>query len=71
MKGSHDLVELFTKEIENRKLDAEVTLAGCFCTGRCNRDGVTIVIDGETYTGITKEAFNSFFEKNVLAKLDS
>ena len=51
LKGSHELVELFQKEIEDRKLDAEITLAGCFCTGKCNREGVTVVIDDVPYVG--------------------
>lgn len=37
IKGSEKLVELFQKAITNNKLDNEITLAGSFCTGRCNR----------------------------------
>lgn len=70
LKGSHDLVELFRNEVEERGLDAQITLAGCFCTGRCNREGVTVVIDDVPYTGLTKEKFHDFFEENVLNKLD-
>lgn len=69
LKGSHDLVEMFQKEIAVRKLDAEITLAGCFCTGKCNRTGVTIVIDDVPYTGITKDNFMEFFEENIQKKL--
>lgn len=69
IKGSHDLVELFQKEIEKRGLDAEITLAGCFCTGQCNRIGVTVVIDDVPYTGVTKESFDEFFAENVLSRL--
>ncbi len=68
LKGSQQLVELFQKEIETRKLDAEITLAGCFCKGLCNREGVTVVIDDVPYTGITPEKFTEFFRENVLEK---
>ena len=69
LKGSHDLVAMFQEEIKMRELDAEITLAGCFCTGKCNRTGVTIVVDDVPYIGITKENFNDFFKENILNKL--
>lgn len=69
LKGSQKLVELFTNEIETRGIDAEITLAGCFCKGLCNREGVTVVIDDVPYTGLTPEKFNDFFNENVLKKL--
>lgn len=69
LKGSHQLVERFQKEIAARKLDTEITLSGCFCTGKCNREGVTIVIDGVTHTGVTPENFDGFFETYVLLAL--
>lgn len=70
LKGSADIVELFQKEIENRNLSDKVTLAGNFCLGKCNRIGVTIQVDEEVYTGVTKEGFSEFFKDNVLAKLN-
>lgn len=69
IKGSHEIVELFKKEISDRQLDNEITLAGCFCTGQCNREGVTVVIDDVAHTGITPDKFNEFFKNNVLCKL--
>lgn len=69
IKGSHEIVEMFQKEIQQRNLDNEITLAGCFCTGQCNREGVTVVIDDVTHTGITPDKFDEFFESNVLSKL--
>ena len=69
IKGSHELVEMLQKSIAENNLEAEITLAGCFCTGRCNRDGVTIIVDDDTYVGITKENFGESFKKNVLEKI--
>lgn len=46
-----------------------MTLAGSFCTGRCNRNGVTITVDDDVYPGVTKEGFRDFFQEKVLAKL--
>ncbi len=69
IKGSPEIVELFQKAIEENKLETEITLAGSFCIGRCNRIGVTVQIDDEVHTGITKENFKEFFAQNVLEKI--
>ncbi len=69
IKGSHEIVELMKKAIEEHKLQDEITLAGSFCIGQCNRVGVTIQVDDDVFTGITKESFQEFFEKNILAKI--
>ena len=53
LKGSERLVELFQSKISELSLSDEVTLAGSFCTGRCNREGVTVIIDDEVFTGLT------------------
>ena len=66
LKGSPEIVELLQKNITEYELDDEVTLAGSFCIGKCNRSGVTVQVDDEVYTGITKENFKEFFKENVL-----
>ncbi len=67
LKGSAEIVELFQKAVEEHHLETEVTLAGSFCIGKCNRIGVTVQIDDEIYTGLTKEDFKEFFNEKVLA----
>ena len=69
LKGSEKIVVLFQKAIADNNLDAEVALAGSFCTGRCNRVGVTVTVDDEVYTGITPEGFETFFEDKVLNRI--
>lgn len=69
LKGSEKIVGLFQEAIAERKLENEVTLAGSFCTGRCNREGVTITVAGTVYTGITPENFRTFFDDKVLKKI--
>ena len=41
LKGSEKLVGLFEDALKKYDLENDVTLAGSFCTGRCNREGVT------------------------------
>ena len=70
LKGSAEIVELFKNAILEHRLDREITLAGSFCIGKCNRMGVTVQIDDDIYTGITKENFKEFFNGEVLAKIN-
>ena len=69
LKGSPEIVELLQKAVEEYNLTDEVTLAGSFCIGKCNRVGVTVQIDDEIHVGVTKENFKEFFKENVLNKL--
>lgn len=69
LKGSAEIVERLQEAVQEKHLENEITLAGSFCTGQCNRIGVTIQVDDDIYTGITPETFDDFFSKNVLAKL--
>lgn len=69
LKGAPELVELFQKAIEENHLEDLVTLSGSFCTGQCNRVGVTVTVDDEVFPGITKESFKDFFNDKILGKI--
>jgi len=69
IKGSPEIVALLQKAVEEYHLENEVTLAGSFCIGKCNRIGVTLQVDDEIYTGVTKETFKEFFSEHVLKVL--
>lgn len=66
LKGSEKIIELFQKAVAENDLQNEVTLAGSFCTGKCNRVGVTVSVEDNVYTGITPGNFNEFFKDKVL-----
>ncbi len=66
LKGSQEIVEMIQSYIEEQKLEDYVILSGSFCTGQCNREGVTIVVNDVTYTGITPETFKEFFNDKIL-----
>lgn len=70
IKGSPEIVALLQKAVEEYNLQDEVTLAGSFCIGKCNRVGVTIQVDDDIHVGITKENFKEFFNEHVLSKLE-
>ena len=69
LKGSRDIIGLMQQAIEKNHLESEITLAGSFCTGQCNRVGVTITVDDEIFTGVTRDTFTDFFNDHVLKKL--
>ena len=66
IKGSPEIVELLQKAVAEHNLEDEITLAGSFCIGKCNRVGVNVQVDDNIHTGITKENFKEFFKENVL-----
>jgi NADH:ubiquinone oxidoreductase subunit E len=69
LKGSPEIVDLLQKAVTEYHLEDKVTLAGSFCIGVCNRVGVTVQVDDDVHTGITKENFKEFFKENVLDKI--
>ena len=70
IKGSAEIVELLQKAIAEYQLEEEITLSGSFCTNKCNRVGVTILVDEEIYTGVTVEGFKEFWNEKVLKVLE-
>lgn len=70
IKGSPEIVELLQKNIAEYGLENDITLAGSFCIGKCNRIGVTVQIDDEVHIGITKDNFKEFFNENILKKFE-
>lgn len=69
LKGSPEIVELLQNAVEEYQLQNDVTLAGSFCIGKCNRVGVTVQVDDDVHVGVTKENFKEFFDEQVLRKL--
>lgn len=69
LKGTEQIISLFQQALKEYALEEEVTLAGSFCTGRCNRTGVTVTVDDTVYPGITPESFPAFFEERIAQPL--
>ncbi len=69
IKGSEAIVELFQRYVEACGLEDKIVLQGCFCRGRCNREGVTVTVGDDVFTGITKENFKEFWQTNVLPRV--
>lgn len=69
LKGAPDIVALLQEKIGQEHLENQIELCGSFCTGKCNRVGVTVTVDGEIFTGVTKEGFPEFWRAHIQPKL--
>ena len=54
IKGSPEIIELLTKAVKDSGLEDEITLAGSFCIGKCNRLGVTVQVDDVYILNLTR-----------------
>ena len=71
LKGSREIVELMEQAIAEHHLEDEVVLSGSFCTGKCNRIGVTVQVNDDTHVGVTRENFREFFKTYILDAIQS
>ena len=69
LKGSKNIVEKLQNFVEQYNLTDKLEIAGTFCLGKCNRDGVSVKIDDEVYVGVRPDDFEEFFKKNILSLL--
>lgn len=69
IKGSDKIIELFQNAIAENNIEDDIALSGSFCTGLCNREGVSITLNDEVFTGITPENFKEFFEEKILKRI--
>ncbi len=65
LRGSYDIIELLKKNIKLNNLEDKIDLKASFCLGKCT-SGVTIKVDDEIVTGVSKENFNEVFNKYIL-----
>lgn len=66
LKGAPQIVAWLQHAVEKHRLQADVTLAGSFCVGKCNRIGVTVRINDEVFTGVTPESVKELFQTHIL-----
>ncbi len=67
LRGSYEVKNTFESMISEYNLGEKITLQVAFCLGHC-KDGVTIKIDDEIVTGVTKENASDVFTEKILKK---
>lgn len=70
LKGAPEIVSMLEAAVAARGLEDELVLSGSFCTGRCNRIGVTITVNDEVHTGVTPATFDTFFREVILPAVE-
>ena len=66
LKGAPEIVRLLQKYIKDNSWEDRIALTGTLCAGRCNRDGVTVTVGDEVYTGVTPEGFDAFWNDKIV-----
>lgn len=69
LKGSYDIINLMKENIAKNNLQDKVILKATFCLGKCGVAGVSIKVDDQIITGVTKDNFDEIFNKYVLSKI--
>ncbi len=69
LKGSEEIVNLLEQYVQNNKLEDKIALVGCFCAGKCNRIGVTVIVNDNVYAGITPENFGEFWTDKIMSEV--
>ncbi len=64
LKGAYDVINEFRRLLGEHSLTEEFELKACFCLGRC-QDGVSLLLDDELYTSITKDTVEKFFDEQI------
>ena len=71
LKGAPEIVELLEEAVKKNDLEDEIVLSGSFCTGRCNRVGVTVTVNETVYTGITRDGFRDFWNDIIMKAVEN
>lgn len=69
LKGSYEIIELMKKAMKEHQLEDKITLKATFCLGKCGVAGVSIKVDEQIITGVSKENFANIFQEHILDKL--
>ncbi len=65
LKGAPKIVEMLENIIKTNNLENKIDICGSFCVGKCNRVGVTIIVNDTPYVGITPETFADFWNTRI------
>ncbi|HEY3314556.1 MAG TPA: [FeFe] hydrogenase, group A [Bacillota bacterium] len=64
LRGSYDVLQAFTRLIEQKDLGGRVRLKATFCLEHCDQ-GVSVKVDGKVITGVTPATAEKVFEEKI------
>ncbi|MBH1939484.1 (2Fe-2S) ferredoxin domain-containing protein [Mobilitalea sibirica] len=68
VNGSYNVVQTFQQMIEEYSLHDKVDFKAYFCMKECQKNGVSVSVDGTTYRIETVEA-GLFFKETILKRV--
>jgi len=68
LKGSQEIVDIYCRLIKEHSLQDNVQLKGAFCLKNCSF-GITIMIEEEIISEVTRENCEQIFKDKILGKL--
>ncbi|MDI3530726.1 MAG: hypothetical protein PWP60_575 [Candidatus Atribacteria bacterium] len=71
LKGAYEIIKICQELIEKHQLEGKVELKGTFCCGKCSEQGVTVIINGETLSGVLPSNFEEVFQEKVLKEIQN
>jgi len=69
LNGSYNVVQIFQQLIEEYSLHEEIEFKANFCMKQCQKKGVSVAIDGESYR-VGPEDIRELFQNKILSKID-
>lgn len=69
VRGSYKIMNELKEMIIQKDLDNHIQIKAAFCLGFC-KSGVTIKVDEQLVTGVTKDNLTEVFNKYILKKVD-
>ncbi len=70
LRGAPEIVDLLQKAVKDNSLEDHIALTGSFCTGNCNRTGVTVCVNDDVHTSVTPASFETFWRDVVLPAVE-
>jgi NADH:ubiquinone oxidoreductase 24 kD subunit len=68
LKGSYNVIQTFQHKIEELNLHDNLEFKATFCMKQCNNKGVSVSLNGETFSVLPEQA-DDFFTLTVLPLL--
>lgn len=69
LKSSYDVVNGFLRLVKENHLENSITIKASFCLGSCTQ-AVCVKINDGPINSVNRENIDSFFNKNILGKLE-
>lgn len=70
LRGSYDILNMFSDMINKYGLEGKIKLDGTFCLERCDQ-GVSVKVNDEIITGVTRDNAERLFRTRIAMQVDS